>query len=243
MATLEQLVETVATREGMDPATVRLVARYVREAGLIGTGGRGLSAYQMGYADATNLLIGVNASASAREAPESVRRYRRLVWSDAKRAGTFGEALDTLIEALATNQNLPQKYLSIPVHALLSQKRIRDVEVTFHRPRARAELRVTVGDGFRGSSLAPDEIYIHSRELFELPTKRAKKVGQIAFEFTLAEEDEEWVVINSDGTATYQDGRPFVRRFQDRRDKTIIGYDTVGAVASTLKGEKLTWFR
>jgi hypothetical protein len=63
------LVKTVARLEGIDPATVALVARTVREAGLIATGGRGASAAKMDVKDATNLLIGVNASDMARDAP------------------------------------------------------------------------------------------------------------------------------------------------------------------------------
>ena len=44
MATLSALVDTIAAVEGIDPATVTLVARHIREARLIRTGGRGPSA-------------------------------------------------------------------------------------------------------------------------------------------------------------------------------------------------------
>jgi len=237
MATLEQLVEVVANREGMDPATVRLIARYVREAGLIRTGGRGLSAYQMEYTDAANLLIGVNASASAQDAPAAVRRFRRLeVWAEGNRSGTFGEALDTLIEALATNRTLPQMFLRFPIPAVLSQKRIRDVEVKFERPYARAGLSISLGEGFR-RPLDPSEVYISCRELFGLRTKRANKVGQIYFDFIL-----EKLLLHPDGTLTEKDGTPFATRRTDRRDTTVIGWDTVNAVARALKGENLRLF-
>jgi hypothetical protein len=78
MARLSDLVEAVAHAEGMDAATVALFARTVREAGLIRTGGRGLSAAKMNVSDAANLLIAVNASMSVRAAPETVRSFREL---------------------------------------------------------------------------------------------------------------------------------------------------------------------
>src|SRR6516225_3304479 len=95
MATLSQLVEAIAEVEGMDSATVALIARTVREAGLITTGGRGPSAGKMTVADAANLLIAVNTSASAHEAPDRVRKYRQLEMRSAEESkllSTFGDA-------------------------------------------------------------------------------------------------------------------------------------------------------
>src|ERR1700704_3688635 len=82
MTTLSELVNTIAKVEGIDPATVTLIARSVREAGFITTGGRGPSAARMTYRDAANLIIAVNASPTAREAPHTVQVYRALEsWS------------------------------------------------------------------------------------------------------------------------------------------------------------------
>jgi hypothetical protein len=71
-------VEIVARVEALDQATVSLIARAAREAGLIKTGGRGLSAAKMSFSDAANLLIAVNVSSVVREAPELVATYRDL---------------------------------------------------------------------------------------------------------------------------------------------------------------------
>jgi hypothetical protein len=65
MATLSELADAVAEAEGMDPATVTLIARYAREAGFIQKKGRGPSAAHMGVADAADLLIAVNSSGGA----------------------------------------------------------------------------------------------------------------------------------------------------------------------------------
>src|ERR1700722_4299287 len=78
MGTLSHLVETIAAVEGIDPATVALIARHIREANLISTGGRGPSAARMTITDAANLLIGVNATRIAAEAAQVVRTLRSL---------------------------------------------------------------------------------------------------------------------------------------------------------------------
>ena len=78
MATLSDLVAVTAKVEGLDPGSVALYARHMREAGLIKTSGRGTSAAVMGLPDAANLLIGVNTAKSAPEAPRAIRQFRDL---------------------------------------------------------------------------------------------------------------------------------------------------------------------
>jgi hypothetical protein len=101
MATLSQLVDTIADVEGIDPATAKLVARYIREAGLITTGGRGLSAAPMDFHDAANLLIGMNAATKAADAARIVSLYRGLRSYDRaqKKYVTFGDAIEQLLQA------------------------------------------------------------------------------------------------------------------------------------------------
>src|SRR5262249_54080740 len=78
MATLSDLVAVTAKVEGLDPGSVALYARHLREAGLIRTSGRGTSAAVMGLPDAANLLIGVNTAKSAAEAPQAIGQFRHL---------------------------------------------------------------------------------------------------------------------------------------------------------------------
>jgi hypothetical protein len=100
MATLSELVETIADVEGLDPATVGLIGRYIREAGLITQRGRGPSAAKMGRSDAANLLIGVNAAKNVVDAARAVTTYRLLTSyteQPAMKYGVLGEAIEQLI--------------------------------------------------------------------------------------------------------------------------------------------------
>jgi hypothetical protein len=103
MATLSQLVDVVATVEGLDRERVGAIARAVREAGLIATHGRGTSAARMGLADAANLLIAVNAAETALSAPEIVRRYRTLRTNNKKQL-VFGPTFEAMIAAAQTRR-------------------------------------------------------------------------------------------------------------------------------------------
>lgn len=102
VATLEQLVETIADREGLGLQRVRAVARVARQAGLIATLGRGMSAAKMTPRDAANLLIAVNVAGTARTAPKIVDRYRRLRTTSSTRSVYFGIELEKLIAAAGT---------------------------------------------------------------------------------------------------------------------------------------------
>ena len=126
MATLSALVETIARVEGLDPSTVAQIAREIRQAGFIKTGGRGTSAAQMDFEDATNLLIAVNTARTIREAPQMVSAFRALQAWDGdffgipglrfrqapdreprekpkppKLVGDLGQALEDLLKAIA----------------------------------------------------------------------------------------------------------------------------------------------
>src|SRR5882672_505407 len=151
MATLSTVVSAVANVEGLDPSTVELIARNIREAGHIVTGGRGLSAAQMSVRDVANLLIAVNASSIAREAADQVVTYRELiakefVWENETRKtevyGTFGEALELVIEC-AIERRLPPIFLSRQVDENLSRafaRRRAKIGITFEKPNAGVRL-------------------------------------------------------------------------------------------------------
>lgn len=111
MATLSQLVDVVAAVEGIDPERVTAIARAVREAGLVTTGGRGPSAAQMTERDAANLLIAVNTADIARNAPEIVGRYRALESRKKKRTVDFGNHFEQAILA-ARNSDIPEFILN-----------------------------------------------------------------------------------------------------------------------------------
>jgi hypothetical protein len=153
MATLTQLVDTIAAVEGLERSTVNLIARYVREAGLIATHGRGTSAATMGIKDAANLLIGVNATTTGKDAARTVSAYRALVSYEfkvkrdprpAKRYGTLGEAIEQLVDATGVGE-LPEVFLNREVPDDL-QDAFPDVHIDmkFRRPILTASLRIAL---------------------------------------------------------------------------------------------------
>jgi len=99
VATLERLVATIADVDGIGAERVRAIARVMREAGLIATRGRGMSAAEMSVGDAANLLIAVNVADTARTAPEMVKRYRRLRASSKTWSAYFGTEFEKLLAA------------------------------------------------------------------------------------------------------------------------------------------------
>jgi hypothetical protein len=154
MATLSELVETIARVEGLDSSAVNLVARYVREAGLITTGGRGSSAATMFVTDAANLLIAVNATTAAVDAAKITRTYRALEAYEPRneadprppnKYGTLGEAVEQLFEATITAQPLEiflGQELPVELHdAFLTGQA--EIELKFARPIPSATLHVT----------------------------------------------------------------------------------------------------
>jgi hypothetical protein len=151
MPTIGKLAATIAQAEGLDPSTVALVARYLREAGLIQKKGRGPSAARMAVADAANLLIAVNASITSVEANEVVFVYRELAaftvdnkGRRSKTNGTFGEALELLIKAAIIGK-LPVRFLSVAVDSDVLDAFERgeaEISVEFEKPRPKARIRI-----------------------------------------------------------------------------------------------------
>lgn len=82
MAVLSTLVKALAEVEGLEETQVAWVGRYLREAGLVASGGRGRGGAQMTVTDAANLLIGVNATSTAKEAVGAVISIRGLTLAD-----------------------------------------------------------------------------------------------------------------------------------------------------------------
>lgn len=80
MALVSDLVEAIAEVEDLPLPTVQMVARHLREAGLLSTGARGRNAPAATVTDAANLLIAVNANGCVvKDAPTTVLEYRGLV--------------------------------------------------------------------------------------------------------------------------------------------------------------------
>ena len=153
MAILSDLVEAVAEVEGIDPATVGLFARYIREAGLIATHGRGPSAAKMSLTDAANLLIGVNATNVAADAARVVKEYRRLQALEFRSLldprpddsrGALGDALEELLR-FAGGGELPDVFMDHAFDWGFQEAFARGdvfIELRFRMSRPQVELRM-----------------------------------------------------------------------------------------------------
>lgn len=162
MAILSSLAEAIAEIEGIDYASVIMIARTVREGGLIRTGGRGTSAAHMQVTDAANLLIAVNVSPRLRSAVETVKTYRDLAgevpfdepWVPSTMRFTFGTALESLIEVIA-DRTFPSEFLGCPVPESVRKafgENELTLRLTFYKPEPVATLGIRhgqVGPGLR----------------------------------------------------------------------------------------------
>jgi hypothetical protein len=212
MASISELASAIAKAEGVDPPTVALIARYVREAGFIQKKGRGPSAANMLTADAANLLIAVNASTSTARAAAVVPIYRDLVavqWTGkeptSKIGGTFGEALERLVDSAIAGA-LPDRLLSAvvpkPVRDAFEQGRA-ELSVTFEKPNPMAEIKILTptpnwGDTFSVATMP--QTYVCVLVFFPMNIRSRKQ-----------------------------------KKNSDRKDRTEIGKATIFSVAKILR--------
>lgn len=119
---LSGLIPVAAELLGRRAATVSVLARHLRTAGLIATGGRGPGGAEMGPKDGTNLLIGVAGAVELKDAPLCVPLYRNLgvgpgrihskcpAWLEPLTECLFGDALDHLLARAAELTALPESW-------------------------------------------------------------------------------------------------------------------------------------
>jgi hypothetical protein len=199
MATLSDLVAVTAKVEGLDPGSVALYARHLREAGLIKTSGRGSSAAVMGLPDAANLLIGVNTAKSAPEAPRAIRQFRDLHAYDFRSEtdprpesdwGALGDAIEQLIMASGIGR-IPEPFfgaLDLDLQEAFSNGDVH-IELMFNTTKVSATIKIWLLPGKdavdpdapeRWVARAPSEISL----LFSAPKPRgpprAKQQGRTA---------------------------------------------------------------
>lgn len=152
MATLSDLVAMTAKVEGLDPGSVALYARHLREAGLIKTSGRGTSAAVMGLPDAANLLIGINTAKSAPEAPRAIRQFRALQAYEFRSEtdprpesdrGALGDAIEQLIMVSGIGR-IPEPFfgtLNLDLEEAFSNGDVH-IQLTFNTTKVSATIKV-----------------------------------------------------------------------------------------------------
>jgi hypothetical protein len=117
MARLSDLVQTVADATGETAASVTVIARFLREAGLIATGGRGPSAARMTAPDLASLLLAVTALGDSTKAGETVARVGNFLLEPmapehcealgVKADQSLRDCLATQLEHYSTNPEMP----------------------------------------------------------------------------------------------------------------------------------------
>jgi hypothetical protein len=86
---LSKLIPHTSEWLGISKPTVESVAKYLRPAGLLSSGGRGPGGAEMTVDDKINLMLGVCGVEVANRAAEHVRIWRRLVRMTSKSAHKF----------------------------------------------------------------------------------------------------------------------------------------------------------
>ncbi|WP_437872070.1 hypothetical protein ACSD7O_08045 [Methylorubrum extorquens] len=151
MAVLSTLVKALAEVEGLEETQVAWVGRYLREAGLVSSGGRGRGGAQMTVTDAANLLIGVNATSAAKEAVGAVVSIRDLtvadevfpISEDIKDDSRLSMALYQPQSAAACIENLIGCFTKQQgKEAALDEVSSPHISISFSRPRTRVIIRV-----------------------------------------------------------------------------------------------------
>jgi hypothetical protein len=199
MATLSDLVAVTAKVEGLDPGSVALYARHMREAGLIKTSGRGTSAAVMGLLDAANLLIGVNTAKSAPEAPRAIRQFRDLHAYEFRSEtdprpdsdwGALGDAIEQLIMASGIGR-IPEPFfgtLNLDLQEAFSKGDLH-IELTFNTTKVSAAIKIWLLPGKDAVDPDAPERWVARAQpeislLFSSPKPRgpprAKKQGRTA---------------------------------------------------------------
>jgi hypothetical protein len=117
---LPALIDAYAAFDGRDRATIKHIARVIREGGLIPTTKRGSGASKMAEREVVNLLLGANGTEAAAEAALAAERLRTLrrstytlklpkdlkegwesewakFWQKFLSIGSFGDALEWIV--------------------------------------------------------------------------------------------------------------------------------------------------
>ena len=101
MARLSDLTSTLAAASGVPMTAASVIARSLREAGLVSKRGRGLSAARMGNADVASLLLAFSSPVDVTKAGPTVKALGELrLEPGASRDRTGGQTLRSVLEAL-----------------------------------------------------------------------------------------------------------------------------------------------
>lgn len=119
MARLSDLIATIAQAGGPPVKSLNVIARALREAGLIATGGRGAAGAQMTPSDLANMLLGLPALGDHTKAAETVAHVGSLQLLNARDARDLRRSHQTLklLETMCPGLGIAR---SDTLHAVLS---------------------------------------------------------------------------------------------------------------------------
>jgi hypothetical protein len=144
MASIGQLVRSVSHVSGLEEGSVKLIARYIREAGFIGQQSTGAGAAQMSYADAASILIAVNAASLAKDAAETVRKYGRLPINYSSVFDETASDLARIYSAITHTENFVDALASLIEFCAEENSVFIDVE--FLQPKPQVFVRIRAGE-------------------------------------------------------------------------------------------------
>ena len=190
VARLSDLVSSLSKALGIPEPRLRLFARHTREGGFITTKGRGTSAAEMTTSDATNLVLAVMGTDTAKEVAKAVETFRRLVpyqlpknWSklgiglvqDLPEDHTFGDAMEALIDAAIDGS--VESFLTLPSTGDDEKGVVFPINiiVTIHSPQMNAWIIFTTHDNreWRVNYYDPDQEKMDSWDIDSLKRLRA----------------------------------------------------------------------
>jgi hypothetical protein len=110
MAKLSDAVSVLARVSGRPEHEVAIHARRAREAGLIVQGGRGNSAADVRVRDLANLLLTFNGAEYAKDAKQTIKRYRKLVAEPIYLPTTSPKMLEAMRKLEALEGTVPSSF-------------------------------------------------------------------------------------------------------------------------------------
>lgn len=116
MAKLPDLVRAVSANTGFSEASVKILARSLREANWIQTGGRGRHGAEMGPADAASLLLGLASPGEWTHADNTVRKLALC-----HTVGVIIQRPQKIALYYPHDLRSKPEFLALPVHAALTQ--------------------------------------------------------------------------------------------------------------------------
>jgi hypothetical protein len=251
MAFISDIVSAISEVEGLSETNATQIARYARESGYLSQGARGRNAPKATAADCANLLIALNAGGCiAKEAPEAIEPYRRLVchaphgsrdvrglniaygkiepdelrFLDRHGAMTFGEALESIVDRFIGGEL--ERYMKSEAFKYLNEGFLKGAAERSGGDAKKCAAEISKAlDGFLHLETVSFSIEFH----------RPNPFVRITIDRSVGAERELIAGVSfMVDTDDLMNGR--IKQFGgDRRERTVIGYRTLSKIAEVMR--------